>query len=263
MENRVKYAVICIICTIVVGLSLGLGLGLGLKKDDSKGGSAAVPTSNAAAASTTSPKQTLLASGQALQVNEVDISASPPTFTPPTGLTSNVSYTMSMDVNIAQAGPSWRNIMNNGAHDCCDATTRRPAVFITGNDVAPANRIHIVHGATQDNNKNIITSFAATPGTYFNLTWVVDGGTLTTYINGTRDANGSVSATFNWGSPVQNTWRWNQYLSEYKTRTANTAGAVKVKNVYWFNRPLSAAEVTTLTSSSTTSSYTPEPFSLF
>ena len=261
METKTKI-IICVICTIIIGLALGLGLGLGLKKDDSSSGSAAVPA--AAASTTTSPRDTLLATGQAIQAAEAEISTAPPTFTPPTGIdTSKVSYSMTMDVLIAQAGPSWRNIMNNGAHDCCDATTRRPAVFITGTDVAPANRIHIVHGATQDNNKNIITSFAATPGTYFNLTWVVDNGTLTTYINGTKDSAGSTSATFNWGTPVQNAWNWNQYLKEYTTRTQNTAGSVKVKNVYWFNKPLTDADVTTLTTTGTTSSYTPEPFSLF
>ena len=260
MEKKTMI-IICVICTIVIGLALGLGLGLGLKKDDSSSGSSGTP---AAAAATETPKQTLLESGQAIQVAEAEISTAPPTFTPPTGIdTSKVSYSMTMDVQIAQAGPSWRNIMNNGTHDCCDATSRRPAVFITGNDAAPPNRIHIVHGANEDNNKNIVTSFAATPGTYFNLTWVVDGGKLTTYINGTKDSAGTVSATFNWGTPVQNTWNWNQYLKEYTTRTQNTAGSVKVKNVYWFNKPLTDADVTTLTTASTTSTYAPQPFSLF
>jgi hypothetical protein len=250
-----------IVAIIVVGLALGLGLGFGLKKDDNKdSGSKGTPD----VAVTKTPKQTLLESGQAIQVAEVEISTAPPTFTPPTGIdTSKVSYTMTMDVNIAQAGPSWRNIMNNGTHDCCDATSRRPAVFITGTDASPPNRIHIVHGANEDNNRNIVTSFAATPNTYFNLTWVVDGGKLTTYINGAKDSAGTVNGTFNWGTPVQTTWNWNQYLKEYTTRTQNTAGSVKVKNVYWFNKPLSDADVTTLTTASTTSTYTPEPFSLF
>jgi len=44
--------IICIICTIVIGLALGLGLGLGLKDDKKGTGSAAVP---AAAGSTTAP----------------------------------------------------------------------------------------------------------------------------------------------------------------------------------------------------------------
>ena len=249
--------IICIICTIVIGLALGLGLGFGLK-DDKASGSAAAP---AAAAKT--PKQTLLESGQAIQVAEAEISTAPPAFTAPTGIdTSKVSYSMSMDVLIAQTGPSWRNIMNNGTHDCCDATSRRPAVFITGSDAAPPNRIHIVHGANEDNNKNIVTSFAATLGRYFNLTWVVDGGKLTTYINGTKDSTGTVSGTFNWGTHTP-TWKWNQYLSEYTTRTQNTAGSVKVKNAYWFNKALTDADVTTITAASTTSTYAPEPYSLF
>ena len=47
--------IICIICTIVIGLALGLGLGFGLKDDKKDSGSAATPaaTSSAAAASTT------------------------------------------------------------------------------------------------------------------------------------------------------------------------------------------------------------------
>jgi hypothetical protein len=51
-----------VICVIVVGLALGLGLGLGLKKDS---GSAAVPaaTSDAAAGSTTTPAEFTLVAG--------------------------------------------------------------------------------------------------------------------------------------------------------------------------------------------------------
>lgn len=237
---------ICLI--IVVGLALGLGLGLGLKKD---GGSSL------------SPKDTLLASAQAIQVPEAEISTSPPAFTAPTGLSSNVSYTMTMDVQIAQAGPSWRNILNNGDPDWPPGTvSRRPAVFITGNDAAPPNRIHIVHGSTEDQNRNIVTAFAATPGTYFNLTWVVDGGKMTTYINGVKDAKGDVTGTFTWGT---NAWKWNAYLTQYPTRKENTAESVKVKNAYWFNKALSDADIATLTGApapaTTTSKYTPEPFS--
>lgn len=249
METRTKIIIGCI-CFIVLALALGLGLGLGLKADGS-------------GLSMASPKDTLLASGQAIQVPEVEISTAPPAFTAPTGLSSNVSYSMTMDVNIAQAGPSWRNIMNNGDPDWPPGTvSRRPAVFITGNDAAPPNRIHIVHGSTEDQNKNIVTSFAATPGTYFNLAWVVDGGKLTTYINGTKDAAGTVNGTFTWGT---NAWKWNAYLTQYPTRKENTAGSVKVKNAYWFNKALSDADIATLTGApapaTTTSKYTPEPFS--
>jgi hypothetical protein len=258
MPSRLVIGII--IAVVVVGLALGLGLGLGLKKDDSKEGSAAVP---ATATPAKTPKQTLLESGQAIQVAEVDISTAPPAFTAPTGIdTTKVSYSMSMDVQIAQAGPSWRNIMNNGDPDWPPGTTaRRPAVFITGTDAAPANRIHIVHGSTEDQNKNIVTSFAATPGTYFNLTWVVDGGKLTTYINGQKDSAGSVNGTFTWGTA--NAWKWNAYKTQYPTRPQNVAGSVNVKNAYWFNKALTDADVTTLITASTTSTYAPEPYSLF
>lgn len=193
----------------------------------------------------------VLSTGQALQTAEIDISTAPPAFKVPKGVDtkSGVSYTMSMDVRIDQVGNSWRNIFNNGLHDCCDATSRRPAVFITGKDASPPNRIHIVHGSDEDNNRNIVTQFAASPGVYFNLTWVVDGNKLTTYINGNPDPAGSITGKFNWGS-FPGDFNWNQYLKEYKTRADNTAGPVKVKNVYWFNKALTPAEIKTISSSS-------------
>lgn len=247
MEPRTRNILIGLcVCVIVIALALGLGLGLGLKKDGSSG-------------TTASPRDTLLSSGQAIQVAEAEISTSPPAFTAPTGMSSTVSYSCSMDVNIAQAGPSWRNIMNNGDPDWPPGTvSRRPAVFITGNDAAPPNRIHIVHGSTEDQNRNIVTAFAATPGTYFNLTWVVDAGKLTTYINGQKDTAGTVNGTFTWGT---NAWKWNAYLTQYPSRKENTAGSVKVKNAYWFNKALSDADVATLTGApaSTTSKFAPEP----
>jgi len=247
-------ALLAVCCCCMLSSSLAAGL--------ASSSSTTTPAAPGPAALT--PEQTLLASGQAIQVPEIDISTAPPAFTAPTGIdTTKVSYSMSMDVNIAQTGPSWRNIMNNGTHDCCDANSRRPAIFITGNDAAPPNRIHIVHGAKEDNNKNIVTTFAATLGTYFNVTWVVDGGKLTTYINGVPDATGSVSGTFNWGTHTP-TWKWNQYLSEYTTRKENTQGPVKVKNVYWFNKALSPTEIKAIASpaGSGTSTYTPEPYNL-
>ena len=262
-------------CLIILGIILGIVYGGGSDGAASGGAASGGAASGGAAsggaasggaasggAAAASPLNTLRGTGQAIQTDEVDISASPPAFTPPTGIDpSKVSYTMTMDINIAQAGPSWRNIMNSGDPDWPPgSTSRRPAIFITGNDSAPANRIHIVHGANEDQNKNIVTSFAATPGTYFTVTWVVDSGKLTTYINGQKDASGTVSATFTWGTPA---WKWNAYKTQLPNRTENVAGAIKVKNVYWFNKALSDSEVALLAGggSSTTSNYMPEPYS--
>ena len=211
-----------------------------------------------------SPKEALIATGQAIQVAEVDISTAPPAFTAPTGIitTDPVSYTFSMDIKADQTGPSWRSIMDNGTGDGA-VLGLRPGIFITGSDYPPANRIHIVHGAAGNVNKSIFSTFTATPGTYFNLTYIVTGGKLTTYINGVKDPTGEVSGTFNWGGFTPN-WKWNSYKTYNPTRTQNVAGPLKVKNVYWFNKGLTDAEIATLTtaSTSTTSTFVPEPFNL-
>jgi hypothetical protein len=190
--------------------------------------------------------------GQTLLAAETEISTFPPAFTTPTGVPTSgaVSYTLAMSVKIAQAGSSWRNIMSHGDPDWPPGDTgRRPAIFITGNDAAPPNRIHVVHGSTEDQNRNIVTSFAATPGTYFNLIVVVDSGTLKTYINGALDATGTVNGNFTWNNSNQ-LWRWNSYLAQIPGRAANTEGSVKVKNVYWFNRALTTAEIASLAAAS-------------
>lgn len=191
---------------------------------------------------------------QSLQVGEIEIGSNPPAFRKPVLDRSKVSYTMSMDVLIERTGTGWRNIFNSGNLDCCDPTTRRPAVFISGTDLGSANRVHIVHGASagggngygadhDGNNRYIVTSFAATPGAYFNLTWTVHNGTLTTYINGIPDPTGVNTGSFTW---AEENWRWNGYLTQFPSRIQNTAGSVKVKNVLWWNRPLSPGEVQTL-----------------
>jgi hypothetical protein len=148
-----------------------------------------------------------------------------------------------MDINIEQSGPSWRNVFNNGTHDYGDANARHPAMFITGTDYGTPNKIHIVQNSTEDINKNIVSDFAATPGKWFNVTWVVNGGVMSTYFNGVADK--TVSGTFNWGTaPAQ--WRWNEYIQEYTTRAENTKGSVKVANVYFWNTPLPATQIAKL-----------------
>jgi Concanavalin A-like lectin/glucanases superfamily len=205
-------------------------------------------------------KTAVLADSQDLQISEVEISTAPPTFKAPTGILSDKCvYTCSMDINIAQTGPTWRNVFLGSDPDWPPGSTgRRPAMYITGNDAAPANRIHIVHGANEDQNKNIVTTFVAPTGTYFNVTWVVDGGRLITYINGVRDASGLTTGTFTWGNFA---WKWNAYLAG--GGSGNASGSVKVKNVRWWNRVLTAAEIQALTPASTTSTYATEPWEPF
>ena len=225
--------------------------------------------SPAPAPAATDPRQAVWSSGQSIQSAPLEISTTTTNFaTAPTGITttSAPSYTMSMDINIAQTGPSWRNVFNNGSHDCCDANARHPAMFITGSDASPPNRIHIVHNASEDVNRNIVSNFAATLGQWFNVTFVVNGGVMSTYFNGVADA--TVSGTFNWGSQNMQ-WRWNEYIQEYTTRTQNTQGSVQVANVYFWNSALTASQIAQLKipsaptpGVSTTSYFVPEPYSL-
>jgi len=196
--------------------------------------------------STSDPRSAVWLTGQMIQGAPLEISAQTIPFTfEPSGIDTSAapSYTMSMDINIAETGSSWRNVFNNGTHDCCDANARHPAMFITGTDYGTPNKIHIVQNSVEDVNKNIVSDFAATLGKWFNVTWVVSGGVLSTYFNGVADK--TVSGTFNWGTaPPQ--WRWNQYVQEYTTRTENTKGSVKVANVYFWKAPLTASQITKL-----------------
>jgi hypothetical protein len=206
-------------------------------------------------------------SGQTIQSSPLEISTSTiPFANAPTGFSTTAapSYTMSMDINIAQTGPSWRNVFNNGSHDCCDVNARHPAMFITGSDFGVPNKIHIVHNATEDVNRNIVSNFAATLGKWFNVTFVVNNGTMSTYFNGVADA--TASGTFNWGAQNMQ-WRWNEYIQEYTTRTQNTQGSVQVANVYFWPSALTPAQIAQLVIPSTptpgvatTSYYMPEPY---
>ena len=128
--------------------------------------------------------------------------------------TDPVSYTMSFDCYIDSSGTTWRNIFNNGTHDCCDANARVPAIFITGNDVPPANRIYNVHGAKENINLHMFSNFIAPLKQWFNITFTVDNYKLSSYFNGVADNN--VRGTFNWGTVPPNNWKWNQYIDEYK-----------------------------------------------
>lgn len=205
----------------------------------------------------------LYSSGQKIQDAELEVGyASVPFASAPFGyvLTATPSYSMTMDIMIAQTGDRWRNIMEHGPATGNDfppgPTFRRPSVFITGNDTAPANRLMITHANSAGENTNVTTSMPVPLGKYFTLSWVVYNGTMTVYINGVADPGGPVNATFNWPQ-VDTPWTWNQgnYLG-------NIAGSVKVKNVYWFNRSLASSDLALVASSygSAVSHYEPEPF---
>lgn len=213
------------------------------------------------------PRSVVWASGQSIQSAPFDTQAATTPFAkPPTGYSGTPNYTMSLDINVAETAPHWRNILAhqpaNSTGDWNSSNARKPSVYVTGSDAPPVNRIHIVHQAGVNDNTNIVTTFAATPGTYFNLTWVVSGGTLKAYINGILDSTGTVSGAFTWSSPDQ-PWTW-----MHPNYAANKLGAITVANVYFWNTALTTDQIanlkipsTPIPSVSTTSYYMPEPFS--
>jgi len=203
---------------------------------------AGAPAAAPAPASAT-PLQTLLASGQGqvLVSSAIDVSQGPMAFSvAPSGWsTSTVAYTMSVDILIEKSSGGWRCLLaNQTTTQPLENIRRRPAVFISGADyrdsegrVGP-NYIQVVH-AVGAVNTSITTSAKAPEGRYFNLTWTVGNGVLTTYLNGVVDRTGTVSGAFAW-APT-NAWTWSPEGAK--------SGSLTVRNVYWFNKALSASEV--------------------
>jgi hypothetical protein len=147
-----------------------------------------------------------------------------------------------MDIKVDKnfVGDLFPLIQNTDAVNWPNGTTeRRPVIYISGvarnaADKMPLHSIVVNHTSIAGNNEFAITTFTATLGTYFNLTYVIDNGTCTTYINGVKDATGSFSAAFTWSTGTDN-WTWNQ--------PNFTDNSIKVNNVYFFNKALTLSEV--------------------
>ena len=255
---------VIIFAVVAVGIYL-VTQSSGSQSGSSPGGSPSGSPAPAPAA--TDPRQAVWSSGQSIQSDPIDSQTGTAFTKAPSGYSGTPTYTMSLDINIAQTAAHWRNILAHqpadGSGDWGSMNARRPCVYVTGNDAAPPNRIHIVHQAAAADNTNIVTTFAATLGKYFNLTWVVSSGTLKAYVNGVLDTTGTVSAAFTWPTPDQ-PWTW-----MHPNYAANKTGAITVANVYFWNSALTDAQVASLVipsaptpGVSTTSYFVPEPYSL-
>lgn len=215
------------------------------------GPSAAPSTVAAASAPPADPKATLIATGKALQVAEMDVSVSPPVALGTSGVdtTQPVAYTISMFINIEKTSGSWRNLFLRGAND----SDRKPGIFITPN----ALTFHFRHGT--DNNGNFgldATAAGATAGQYTHVAFVNDGTTMSVYINGTKDTN---TATID---PAHKcVWGTNDTIQASAGPNNAPAGYIKIKEMYIFPKALADADIKTLSTpaATTTSTYTEEP----
>jgi hypothetical protein len=229
--------------------------------------SAAVFSSSGSSPPDSSPLQTLLASGQAIQVTEVDISNGnvPPAKQP--ALPAEPTYTLSMDVFIekVKAGgarnlienttisPEW---LGNPATGPNQGITRRPMVYVNGDGSwAPQNAICAEH-FDRTNHQQAACTPAAPVGTYFNFIMTVDNAVkkITTYINGVEKSNHVSTDYFTWSA--RNNW----VLGNPSFFQTAADGALKVKNVYLFPKVLSSTEMGLLQQSTgTTSTYIVQP----
>lgn len=189
---------------------------------------------------------------QVIQADPLEIGVASKTFAvAPTGYTTQTapSFTMSMELWIQEKAPKWRNIFNHGpvsGGECCGGPQmRKPAMYITGNDVAPANRIHVcMNQAAANDNTNIVTQAVVAPQTWTKVAIVVSGGSMSVYVNGTLDPSGVVTGNFVWPSPDQPwTWMTPQYLG-------TAYGSVQVRNAFFWPFGLTAAQVAAITPTS-------------
>jgi hypothetical protein len=149
-------------------------------------------------------------------------------------------YTMSMDIKIQNTHTTYRNILSHGLDWIeGDGTRRKPAIYVTGYNVPPANRIIVCHESTELTNSQVATQFVAPLGQYFNLTWVVNDTSLDVYINGIKD--GSISGShFTW-LDFEHLWTTRNagYTAAYRN------GPIYIKNMYFWNRAFTSQDVQT------------------
>ena len=262
-------------CLVLVGIAIGIYFAV-------KGGEEDTTGTPPAPAPATDPRSTVWTTGQKLQGDPLEIgTAVVPLTTQPT-LPTTATYSISMDLNVAETSPSWRTILTS--KDGCDwdhtaskptSNSRRPVIYIAGTDVgARVSQLCINHTDSGGNwqgdgfqlNGVDRTGADFTLGKWFNLTVTMDSASKTgkLYIDGTLKGNFTAPNAFAWASPVT-TWTWGNTC--YTDRGRNTQ-SIKVANAYFFQSVLTDAQVSKLvvpsaptTGVPTTSYYTPEPYS--
>lgn len=214
-----------------------------------------------------------LVAGKSVPVDPIDLQTSeliltpsnpdiPAKTQPMVSPTSNVAFTMSMDIDIVATAPDnrWREIFQNTVNDSWDGgagkavtTGNTPLFSIVPPGVSePANKVLFRMLLDNDDRFEAFTKILV-PGTYTKLTVVCTETTIKIYTNGVKDADVTTPTgrKMKW-RPVNN-FTWNP-TSQYWL-TGQTA---KVKNAQWWHRALTDAEVTALG----TSTYMPQPLSL-
>jgi len=170
----------------------------------------------------------------------------------PDGYNKPVSYSIVFGLNIERYCDDWRNILFHGKDDDwsnpsviggnVSTVDRTPGIWIYPN----TSRLHIKQCSSVDQNSGIDqTKYSFPLGNYAHIGIVVNEISMTIYINGV------INETYN--LPSNTNFIWNSSLGKslylhWKSKNNNSwrciNGYIKINNMYWFNRELSANEIT-------------------
>jgi len=202
----------------------------------------------------TTPTSSLIASGKALQVSEIDLgAASVPATNKPTltvGPVTTPGFSLSMWVKLpATVTPGvWWTLFAMDGH----AVTLIP-------DTGTPTLWEIVFSTTGPAGTNWSYMYRLTPGTYYRLGFVVSPPSAPTfYLNG---GSGMTGSNMIGGGAVSHGSTGSD--ARFNPNNSPLTG-IKVKNAYYFGKSLTASEMALLGASGmgsgTTSGYMPEPY---
>jgi hypothetical protein len=164
-------------------------------------------------------------------------------------LSQPVKYTLSMEVYIDGTNASWHSLFFHGKNN----QDRTPGIWLHPKQT----KLHIRHNSGKDSNNGSDPKEQMPMKQWFRITVVVNGEdrevagqpaqSMYVYMNGTRISSKILT---------NDSWRWNEragkvvqviqtdYLNSNRMCTGNSE--IKVRNISWFNRVLSDAEVKAL-----------------
>ena len=201
------------------------------------------------------PRQAIWSTGQAIQGPPLEVisgvTANVPFANMPQPAAGAPNYTMSMDMNVAQAAPVWRFIMENLGPSPPNQTPSSPARQPWIN-VQPGNALNLEVGHVASAGADqVLVPVSTGYGTFFNLTFTVSPTAFTAYVNGTQVAQYTYTASEGaptWPPPPPS-WHWGNGANagaQGSNAPGNTFGSIMVRNAYFFPTVLTQAQITTL-----------------
>jgi hypothetical protein len=194
-------------------------------------------------------------------MNEIDIrNQNSIAFTSSPTLPARVEYTMTMAIFVENITYTNRNILENtnANPEYQQPNTRRPLIYISGTSAtwAKPNSICVEHYTDQDYQVGVCSDEPVPTGSYFNFAFTVSNeNTLRIYVD--NEEKGTVS------TPTANTFTWaptNTWVFGNSSFTpAPDAGALKIKNVYFYDSVYSPAFLASYISTTSRASCTSCP----